>query len=114
MLVAGLVLTGYALIQPQQSAKTYTLSIQQVNKNEPGVRSSSVKYGDLSDKARIAFSRAKLHGSYKLSGDPPAELQQKSFVIDHDTVYSLTISQHDHITERMATVPIFGSKQQSS
>ena len=104
MLVAGLVLTGYALIQPPQSATTYTLSIQQVDKNEPGVRSSSVKYSDLSDKARLAFAHAKLHSSYQLPSDPPGALKDHSFVIDHDTVYSLTISEHDHITERMATL----------
>ncbi|WP_458207639.1 hypothetical protein [Haladaptatus sp. NG-SE-30] len=59
MLVAGVVLTGYALLQPQQSDTTYTLSVEQVNENEPGVRSESVEYSDLSREARIAFGRAK-------------------------------------------------------
>ncbi len=104
MLIVGLVLAGYAIVQPPQSSTTYTLSIQKAEKNDPGVRSSSVNYGDLSDKARIAFGRAKLQDSYQLPGDPPDALQSNSFVIDHNLVYSLTMSSHDHITERMATL----------
>lgn len=104
MLVAGLVLTGYALVQPVQNSTTYTLTIEKVDENEPGVRSSSVKYGDLTSEARVAFGRAKLHGSYQLSGDPPGALADHSFVIDGERVYSLTISERDRITERMATL----------
>ncbi|MCO8255266.1 hypothetical protein NKF26_15780 [Haladaptatus sp. AB618] len=104
MLVAGLVLAGYALIQPPQSSTTYSLSIQQADKNDPGVRSSSVRYGDLSDEARIAFGHAKLHGSYHMSSKPPDSLRSHSYVIDHESVYSLTISETEHITERMANL----------
>ncbi|WP_435157090.1 hypothetical protein [Haladaptatus sp. DFWS20] len=66
LLVAGLVLSGYALLQPPQSSTTYTLTTEQVSENEPGVRSSSVTYGDLSSDARLAFGRAKLRGSYEI------------------------------------------------
>lgn len=47
VLVAGLSRTGYALLQPLQGDTTYTLSVEWVNENEPGVRSASVEYGNL-------------------------------------------------------------------
>ncbi|SIR80262.1 hypothetical protein SAMN05421858_3812 [Haladaptatus litoreus] len=103
LLVAGLVLTGYALLQPPQSATTYTLTVEQVNENEPGVRSSSVQYGDLSDEARLAFGRAKFQESYEMEEEPPDQLRN-SFVIDGDLVYRIDISEREHITERMATL----------
>ncbi|WP_458189740.1 hypothetical protein [Haladaptatus sp. NG-WS-4] len=53
--MAGIALTGYALLQPPQSDTTYTLAVERVNENEPGVRSASVEYGDLSREARVAF-----------------------------------------------------------
>ncbi len=103
MLVAGLVLTGYALIQPPQSDTTYTLSVEEVDENEPGVRSASVQYADLSSKARLAFGRAKIRGSYKMAKEPPEKLRN-SFVITDRFVYRIEITEHEHITERMATL----------
>jgi hypothetical protein len=104
MLLAGLALTGYALLQPPQNTTTYTLSLEKAEKNDPGVRSSSVKYGSLSSDARVAFGRAKLQGSYQLSDDPPGSLEDHSFVIEGEQVYALSISEREHITERMATL----------
>ncbi|GAA0231448.1 hypothetical protein ACFFQF_25725 [Haladaptatus pallidirubidus] len=103
LLVAGFVLTGYALLQPPQSATTYTLTVEQVSENEPGVRSSSVQYGDLSDEARLAFGRAKLQESYEMEEELPDQLRN-SFVIASDLVYRIEIGEREHITERMASL----------
>jgi len=104
MLLVGLGLSGYALIQPPQSTTTYTLSLEKAEKNDPGVRSSSVKYETLSTDARVAFGRAKIHGSYQLSDDPPGAREDYAYVIEGDRVYELSISEREHITERMATL----------
>jgi hypothetical protein len=104
MLLVGLGLSGYALFQPPQSTTTYTLSLEKAEKNAPGVRSSSVEYRTLSGDARVAFGRAKIHGSYRLSDDPPGALEDHSFLIDGEQVYALSISEREHITERMTTL----------
>ncbi|WP_227356911.1 hypothetical protein [Haladaptatus salinisoli] len=104
MLVAGLSVTGYALLQPPQGDTTYTLSVERVNENEPGVRSASVEYGDLSREARVAFGRAKLDGSYRFPETPPSQLDVNSFVVTDDAVFALEITEREHITERMATL----------
>lgn len=103
LLVAGLVLSGYALLQPPQSSTTYTLTTEQVSENEPGVRSSSVTYADLSTDAQLAFGRAKLQGSYEMDEELPNQLRN-SFVITDDQVYRIEVSEREHITERMATL----------
>ncbi|WP_266080285.1 hypothetical protein [Haladaptatus caseinilyticus] len=103
LLVSGLVLTGHALLQPQQSSTTYTLTTEQVNENEPGVRSSSVAYGDLSGEARLAFGRAKLQGSYEMDDEPPDKIRN-SFVVANEKVFRIDVTETEHITERMATL----------
>lgn len=103
LLVAGLVLSGYTLLQPPQSSTTYTLTTEQVSENEPGVRSSSVTYADLSTDAQLAFGRAKLQGSYEMDEELPNQLRN-SFVITDDQVYRIEVSEREHITERMATL----------
>ncbi|MGA9403239.1 hypothetical protein [Haladaptatus sp.] len=39
-----------------------------------------------------------------MSSKPPDSLWNHSYVIDHESVYSLTISETEHITERMANL----------
>lgn len=102
MLLSGLGLTGYALLQPPQEDTTYTLTVEQVDPNEPGVRSGSVEYGNLAGEAKVAFGRAKLGGPHELTDEPPSQLRSNGFVVASDGVYSLTIDEREHITERLA------------
>lgn len=104
LLLGGLGLTGYGLLQPPGGDTTYTLTVEQVEEDAPGSRSASVKYSDLSSDGRVAFGRAKLGGSYQFEEDPPAQLESKAYILDGELVYRITITERERISDRLATL----------